>query len=75
MSNNTEPVKFGTDGWRGVIADTYTFENVKRATIPIDDELLLLCSFERNADDSVIKDIFEIVKQLQTITNNYDTKS
>lgn len=25
-------IKFGTDGWRGVIADDYTFANVKRAT-------------------------------------------
>ena len=25
-------IKFGTDGWRGVIADDYTFENVRRAT-------------------------------------------
>ncbi|MDQ3021695.1 MAG: phosphoglucomutase/phosphomannomutase family protein [Bacteroidota bacterium] len=33
MSNNAEPVKFGTDGWRGVIADTYTFENVKRVAL------------------------------------------
>jgi alpha-D-glucose phosphate-specific phosphoglucomutase len=24
------PIKFGTDGWRGVIADDYTFENVRR---------------------------------------------
>ena len=24
-------IKFGTDGWRGVIADSYTFENVRRA--------------------------------------------
>ena len=23
-------IKFGTDGWRGVIADDYTFENVRR---------------------------------------------
>ena len=23
-------IKFGTDGWRAVIADTYTFENVRR---------------------------------------------
>jgi alpha-D-glucose phosphate-specific phosphoglucomutase len=23
------PIKFGTDGWRGAIADTYTFENVR----------------------------------------------
>ena len=26
-----EQIKFGTDGWRGVIADDYTFENVRRA--------------------------------------------
>ena len=25
-------IKFGTDGWRGVIADDYTFENVRRTT-------------------------------------------
>jgi phosphomannomutase len=31
--NKFEPVKFGTDGWRAVIADTYTFENVKRVSI------------------------------------------
>jgi len=24
-------IKFGTDGWRGVIADDYTFENLRRA--------------------------------------------
>ncbi len=24
-------IKFGTDGWRGVIADDYTFENVRPA--------------------------------------------
>ena len=23
-------IKFGTDGWRGAIADDYTFENVRR---------------------------------------------
>lgn len=27
----TYKIKFGTDGWRGVIADDYTFENVRRA--------------------------------------------
>jgi phosphomannomutase len=27
----SKPIKFGTDGWRGVIADDYTFENVRRA--------------------------------------------
>ena len=29
MTNNK--IKFGTDGWRGVIADDYTFENLRRA--------------------------------------------
>ena len=24
-------IKFGTDGWRGVIAEDYTFDNVRRA--------------------------------------------
>ena len=26
------PIKFGTDGWRGIIADDFTFENVRRCT-------------------------------------------
>jgi phosphomannomutase len=26
----TVPIKFGTDGWRAVIADTYTYANVRR---------------------------------------------
>lgn len=25
------PIKFGTDGWRGIIADTFTFDNVRIA--------------------------------------------
>ena len=25
------PIKFGTDGWRGIIADDFTFDNVRRA--------------------------------------------
>jgi alpha-D-glucose phosphate-specific phosphoglucomutase len=28
MQNNKE-IKFGTDGWRGIIGDTYTFKNVE----------------------------------------------
>jgi phosphomannomutase len=27
-----QSIKFGTDGWRGVIAEDYTFDNVRRAT-------------------------------------------
>ena len=30
---NKEDVKFGTDGWRGIIADTYTFYNLKRVAL------------------------------------------
>src|SRR6202040_668172 len=26
----TTPIKFATDGWRGIIADDFTFENVRR---------------------------------------------
>ncbi|TDI46224.1 MAG: hypothetical protein E2P00_02495, partial [Acidobacteria bacterium] len=25
-----QPLRFGTDGWRGVIADTFTFANLER---------------------------------------------
>ena len=28
-----EPVKFGTDGWRAIIGDTYTFDNVRRVSL------------------------------------------
>lgn len=28
----TPPIKFGTDGWRAIIADTYTFENVEKVS-------------------------------------------
>jgi phosphomannomutase len=28
--NNSREIKFGTDGWRGIIADDFTFENVRR---------------------------------------------
>src|ERR1700741_1605359 len=34
MDNKTA-IKFGTDGWRGVIADDFTFENVRIATAAI----------------------------------------
>jgi phosphomannomutase len=29
----TEPIKFGTDGWRAVIAENYNFENVRRVSL------------------------------------------
>ncbi|MDQ1451608.1 MAG: hypothetical protein QOK38_1474, partial [Acidobacteriaceae bacterium] len=33
MTNS--PIKFGTDGWRGVIADDFTFANVRVAAAAI----------------------------------------
>ncbi|MFH1338453.1 MAG: phosphoglucomutase/phosphomannomutase family protein [Candidatus Omnitrophota bacterium] len=32
-----EKIKFGTDGWRGVISDNFTFENVRRVAAAIAD--------------------------------------
>lgn len=29
MQGNDNEIKFGTDGWRGIIADNYTFKNLK----------------------------------------------
>ncbi len=31
----TMPIKFGTDGWRGVIADDFTFDNVRKVAAAI----------------------------------------
>ena len=28
-------IKFGTDGWRGIIADDFTFENVRTAAAAV----------------------------------------
>jgi len=39
MSNAVAQIKFGTDGWRAVIADTYTLENVKILTQAVADFL------------------------------------
>lgn len=30
MQDNNNEIKFGTDGWRGIISDNFTFKNVKR---------------------------------------------
>ncbi|MBD2137248.1 phosphoglucomutase/phosphomannomutase family protein [Anabaena sp. FACHB-1237] len=31
-SSNSSQIKFGTDGWRGIIADDFTFPNVRKVT-------------------------------------------
>lgn len=35
MTESTDQIKFGTDGWRGIIGDTFTFENVRRVAAAI----------------------------------------
>ncbi len=35
MAQYSGPIKFGTDGWRGIIADDFTFENVRAAASAI----------------------------------------
>ncbi len=39
MSNSSLRIKFGTDGWRAIIADTYTIENVKILSQAVSDFL------------------------------------
>lgn len=39
MSNLTDEIKFGTDGWRGIIGDNYTFKNLKIVTQAVADYL------------------------------------
>jgi phosphomannomutase len=36
----TTPIKFGTDGWRAIIADTYTYANVRRCAVGLGQYLL-----------------------------------
>ena len=35
LGKSTDQIKFGTDGWRGIIGDTFTFENVRRVSAAI----------------------------------------
>src|SRR5215471_1677146 len=35
VRSNTSPIKFGTSGWRGLIADDFTFANVRLAVAAI----------------------------------------
>lgn len=39
MGNAASEIKFGTDGWRAIIADTYTLENVRILTQAVADYL------------------------------------
>lgn len=44
---STSVIKFGTDGWRGIIADTFTFQNVRVVTQAVADYLLSRTSSPR----------------------------
>lgn len=35
LTREADQIKFGTDGWRGIIGDTFTFENVRRVATAI----------------------------------------
>lgn len=35
-----EPIRFGTDGWRGIIAEDFTFANVRRVSQALSDYLI-----------------------------------
>ena len=35
LTESAEQIRFGTDGWRGIIGDTFTFENVRRVAAAI----------------------------------------
>ncbi len=35
LDHSGNAIKFGTDGWRGIIGDTFTFENVRRVAAAI----------------------------------------
>ncbi len=39
MENNKTEIKFGTDGWRGIIGDNYTFRNLKIVSQAVADYL------------------------------------
>lgn len=47
------PVKFGTDGWRGVIADDFTFDNVRKAAAAITNYLHHSTNPQENAAKGV----------------------
>ncbi len=46
---STEAIKFGTDGWRGIIAEDFTFENVRAAAAAIGNYLLKQGAREKGA--------------------------
>jgi len=47
------PVKFGTDGWRGIIADDFTFENVRLVAQSTADYFSSVCGTDNGPERAV----------------------
>jgi alpha-D-glucose phosphate-specific phosphoglucomutase len=62
-------IRFGTDGWRGIIADDFTFENVRTVTQAICDYILV-----GSSEFVVRRRLPTPNSQLRTIVVGYDTR-
>lgn len=70
-------IKFGTDGWRGVISDDFTFENLKRAAQAIADYYNLKFRHPRIAvgyDTRFLSDKYAEVVSAVLIQNGIDAE-
>lgn len=71
------PITFGTDGWRGIISDDYTFENVKIVTQAFADYLKepvrpTLPIYHLNGENTSYKSVFQ--PHTQGIIIGYDSR-
>ena len=71
MQNNQE-IKFGTDGWRGIIGDTYTFKNLKILSQAVADYLGVDKSVAIGFDTRFMSDRFAAI--VAEILNNNGIK-
>lgn len=67
MQNNA--IKFGTDGWRGIIGDNYTFQNLRIVAQAVADYLGRTKLVAIGFDTRFMSDIFAEVSA-QVLTNN-----
>ncbi len=57
-------IKFGTDGWRAVISDAFTFENVRKVAPNIDLTLLLMIGFDNEPKDR-FEPLLKLVEEIK----------
>jgi len=72
MSNTISQIKFGTDGWRAIIADTYTLENVKILAQAVADYLGQGKKAAVGFDTRFMSDKFALVAAVVLKSNNID---